>query len=78
MGKTMIAYFMSESLDKEIHNWVIIPISFFIYSLHPESGILLFLGPQRHSKVLVQCSVSLQQALFQWALKAQLRLQHEL
>jgi hypothetical protein len=32
---------MPESLDKEVHNWVIIPISFFIYSLHPESGIEL-------------------------------------
>jgi hypothetical protein len=41
MGKTMIANFMPNSLDKEVHNWVIIPVSFFIHCLHPESGIEL-------------------------------------
>jgi hypothetical protein len=41
MGKTTITYFMPKTLDKEVHNWVIIPISFFIYSLYPESGIEL-------------------------------------
>jgi hypothetical protein len=29
MGKTTIANFMPDTLDKEVHNWVVIPISFF-------------------------------------------------
>jgi hypothetical protein len=41
MGKMTITYFVPETLDKEVHNWVIIPIIFLIYSLHPESGIEL-------------------------------------
>jgi hypothetical protein len=39
MGKTMVANFMPDTLDKEVHNWVVIPISFFINSLYLESGI---------------------------------------
>src|SRR5688572_9883253 len=41
MGKTMVAYFLSVPLDEEIHDWVIIPIGFFIYFLDPEGGIEL-------------------------------------
>jgi hypothetical protein len=41
MDKMMIAYFMSDTLDKEVHNWVVIPICFFINSLYLDSGIEL-------------------------------------
>jgi hypothetical protein len=41
MGKTTVAKFMPDTLDKELHNRVVIPISFFINSLYLESGIEL-------------------------------------
>jgi hypothetical protein len=41
MGKTTVANFMPNPLDKEVHDWVVIPISFFINFLHLESGIEL-------------------------------------
>jgi hypothetical protein len=41
MGKKTVADFVPVLLDKEIHDWVIIPISFFIYFLDPEGGIEL-------------------------------------
>jgi hypothetical protein len=41
MDKATVANFMSDPLDKEVHNWVVIPNSFFINFLYPESGIEL-------------------------------------
>jgi hypothetical protein len=41
MGKMTVADFVPVPLNKEIHEWVIIPISFFIYFLDPEGGIEL-------------------------------------
>jgi hypothetical protein len=41
MGKTTVADFVPVPLDEEIHDRVIIPISFFIYFLDPEGGIEL-------------------------------------
>jgi hypothetical protein len=36
MDKRTITYSMPEIMDKEVHNWVVMPINFFIYSLYPE------------------------------------------
>jgi hypothetical protein len=41
VGKTTVANFMPDPLDKELHNWVVIPINFFINFLYPKSGIEL-------------------------------------
>jgi hypothetical protein len=41
MGKTTVADFVPVPLDEEIHDRVIIPISFFIYFLDPEGAIKL-------------------------------------
>jgi hypothetical protein len=41
VGKTTVADFVPVPLDEEIHDWVIIPISFFIYFLDLEGGIEL-------------------------------------
>jgi hypothetical protein len=40
MGKTTVANSMPNHLDK-VHDWVVIPINFFINFLHLESGIEL-------------------------------------
>jgi hypothetical protein len=41
VGKTTVTNFMPDPLDKEVHNWIVIPISFFVNFLYPESGIEL-------------------------------------
>jgi hypothetical protein len=41
MSKTTIIDFMPNSLEKEVHYWVIIPICFLISLLDPKSGIKL-------------------------------------